>query len=437
MIRETHAYRWTYFHWLGNQHWHKVVELYERDLIKEIAAQRPPLVELPPPGVVKPSQPQKRESWRAPLIELPLPSWGVHVDYEALSPHLKRVAIELADFANTLATEESDSLPDMSGEASKPVVLAAGDEAGCVNPFQVRLSAGQREHAGNELNFEFPAKTPNEAFRLADLNRAIKRLLDCLQYRVPRGYGDPEIRWSQSQWTDDYWPNVRREMELTWARLPEDSREIYDYGKEYGFEQLEEHLCELKFQYFEGLDFVPHCVVDENLHEMLRCAADVLKGYHEPNQTRVAEVNRGSDAPLEGDEGQASRIALLGSSSPSKEIDEHLADDDDAGERERPDATTSRMGISLLDAALVLNEFDSTLANETKERWKKHRTKPPEPLGKAANQKQTNLYDPERLRDEYLAIVEADFSSAFTRKAYKGKLRPVRKPGKPGAKSQS
>ena len=387
-------YRRLYLIGLRLQQWLSVVRLYAGAFAKEIATQRTPLVNL---ENLSPSLP---------------------VDVDGLSSYLNRIAVELADFANTMATE--------SRLNTQNTTVIPDD----------KLMTG-REHAGNELNFEFPAKTPNEAFRLADLNRALKRLLDCLQYRVPRGYGDPEIRWSQSQWTDDYWPYVRREMQLTWARLPEDSREIYDYGKEYGFEQLEDHLCDLKFQYFEGLDFVPHCVVDDNRHELLRCAADVLKEYPEPNQTRVAEVNRGSNAPLEGDEGQASRVALLGSSSPSKEIDEHLADDDDAGERERPDATTSHMGISLLDAALVLNEFDSTLANETKERWKKHRTKPPEPLGKAANHKQTDLYDPERLRDEYLAIVEADLSSAFTRKAYKGKLRPVRKPGKPGAKSQS
>lgn len=107
--RHTHAYQQTYFHWLGNQHWHKVVELYELALIKEIAAQRPPLVELPPPSVVKPGQPQNRESWRAPLVELSTPSWGVHVDYEALSPHLERVAVELADCANTRARASNTS----------------------------------------------------------------------------------------------------------------------------------------------------------------------------------------------------------------------------------------------------------------------------------------------------------------------------------------
>lgn len=81
--QKTHMYRWSYRHWLTLEQWHKVVESYEIFYVPEIAAQRPPLANLDDPLL------------------------GIRPDYEALSPHLNRVAVELANVANTKATKDT------------------------------------------------------------------------------------------------------------------------------------------------------------------------------------------------------------------------------------------------------------------------------------------------------------------------------------------
>lgn len=74
--RDTNAYRNAYLAWLSCEQWHRVVRLYELALVKHVASRRPQF---------NPKNP-------------------VEFDYEALTPYLEEVAVELADYANKIAT---------------------------------------------------------------------------------------------------------------------------------------------------------------------------------------------------------------------------------------------------------------------------------------------------------------------------------------------
>lgn len=136
--------------------------------------------------------------------------------------------------------------------------------------------------SGNELNFDFPAKTSNQRFRLDSLNHAIGRLESFLATQEQLGLGDAGLNWSAETWTEQYWPGVRRELELIWKSLPKDSREIYPEGVESYFEDFEDFLLELKFRYFESIQYVAHCPMDEDLRQRLGQFALVLKDFSEP-----------------------------------------------------------------------------------------------------------------------------------------------------------
>lgn len=191
----------------------------------------------------------------------------------------------------------------LEGFASKSAavidLLIQWGETGA-NPFQSRLKADPWEHDGNELNFDFPPKTPNKDFQLRALNHAIERFGVFLRQRGLMETGDPEIRWSADQWSEDYWPNVRREMELIWSSLPEDSRQLYPYGYEWIFERLEEFLQEVKFRYFESINHVAQCPFDESLLERVEWHTDVLKGCSEPSELRESGGTKGTaaDSPV-------------------------------------------------------------------------------------------------------------------------------------------
>ena len=189
-----------------------------------------------------------------------------------------------------------------------------------VNPFESRLNAGQREQDGNELNFEFPLKTPNKDFRLEALNHAVKRLVDFLRVQVLIRIGDPAIGWDQEQWTEQYWPNVRTEMELIWASLPEDSRQLYPSGYEAYFEDFEDFLGEVKNRYFESFPDVPRCPVDESLRERLGQHADVLKGCPEPNELRKSWEMKTTEAESPNKEMVPSPVKSEASGSPEGDV---------------------------------------------------------------------------------------------------------------------
>lgn len=70
-----------------------------------------------------------------------------------------------------------------------------------VNPQQSRPKVDQLGHDGNELNFDFPPKTPNKDFHLGALNRNVRGLQEFLTLQLRREMGHPSIRWSADQWT--------------------------------------------------------------------------------------------------------------------------------------------------------------------------------------------------------------------------------------------
>jgi len=167
---------------------------------------------------------------------------------------------------------------------------------------------------GNELNFDWPSKSPNEDFRMSILNHQIKRLLDLLcgkklllQKHSPEG-------WAETWWSDEYWVEVRSELELIWSSLPDQPRKLYPFGFEKCFEYFEDFLCEVKFRYYECIKHIPHHPVDESLLKQLECHSHVLKNVRDPEVltagsnnletppklTETDKPNTASEAPKRG-----------------------------------------------------------------------------------------------------------------------------------------
>jgi len=86
------------------------------------------------------------------------------------------------------------------------------------------------------------------------------------------------------------------------------------------------------------------------------------------------------------------------------------------------------MGVSLLDAALILNDGDKGLAIEKKTAWQKSRDpKVPESIGNCPKHKQAKLYAPSAICD-FLEKVEGESicKKYRLRKALLEKSRPPR-----------
>lgn len=128
----------------------------------------------------------------------------------------------------------------------------------------------------------FASKVPSKSFQLEPLNDAIGRLLDFLYVCQQQGMNDPQRGWSDDTWTEQYWPEVRKELELIWKRLPEDSREILPQAWDSYFEGLEDLLLEIKLEYFETPPETPRYPLDEQVIRRLRSFAIVLMECPEP-----------------------------------------------------------------------------------------------------------------------------------------------------------
>jgi hypothetical protein len=74
-----------------------------------------------------------------------------------------------------------------------------------------------------------------------------------------------------------------------------------------------------------------------------------------------------------------------------------------------------RRGVSLFDAAMILNDNDRQVARKTKKRWQNSRTyELPKPIGKDSQQSQLDLYEPSALA-VFLAKIGEHLNTSFLR----------------------